>query len=200
MIFVDSMFRILLTAILIPGIIGTISPSVSPSFAAEEGSLRTQEQGIRVHGNRISIDVRNAAIRDVLREIAQKAKMDVVPGDGVSGEVTIKLTDVTIEEALENLCRSRALVYEYLPDIKTYRIIRALAVGGTDEKGGGMGPKRPLPQLPQATAPGQGGHCPAPLRIGPMENREAGFLRGNRAAKRTIRRGRSTNRVNCWSE
>lgn len=147
MIFVDSMFRLLLTAILIPGIIGMISPSVSPSFAAEEGRPWTQEQGIRVQDNRISIDVRNAAIRDVLREIAQKAKMDIVPGDGVSGEVSIKLTDVTIEEALENLCRSRALVYEYLPDIKAYRIIRALALGGTDEGGGAA-------TSASATAPG----------------------------------------------
>ena len=149
MIFVDSTLRLLLTLILIPGIIGVIGPSVSPSFAAEEGSLRTQEQVIRIQGNRISIDVKNAAIRDVLREIAQKAKMDVVPGEGVSGEVTIQLTDVTIEEVLENLCRSRALVYEYLPDLNAYRIIRALAFGGADAKGAG-GAATPA----SATSPG----------------------------------------------
>ena len=131
--FINSSFRILLAAILFT-VIGT---SVLPSYAAEEGGLRTQEQRIRVQGDRISIDVRDAALRDVLREIAQKAKIDVTAGEDVSGEVTIQLTEVTIEEALEALCRNRALVYEYLPDINAYRIVRALAVGGSGAKGTG---------------------------------------------------------------
>ena len=157
--FIDSQFRFLLAAILIPVIIGTIGPSVSPTFAIESGILQTEEQGVQMHGNLISIDVRNAAIQDVLREIAQKAKMDIVPGKDVSGEVTIKLTDVTIEEALENLCRSRALVYEYLPDIKAYRIIRALAVGGSNERragGAGMSASANVPGDSGGTGARQG--------------------------------------------
>ena len=51
----------------------------------------------------------NAAIGDVLREIGQQAGVDIVPGESVSGEITIRLTDVTVEEALKNLCRSRAI-------------------------------------------------------------------------------------------
>jgi subtilisin family serine protease len=89
-----------------------------------------------VHGDRISIDVQNAAIRDVLREIGQQAGVAIVPDDSISGEITIQMTDVTVEKALENLCRSRALVYEYLPEVKAYRIIGALALNRTAEQGG----------------------------------------------------------------
>jgi subtilisin family serine protease len=126
--------RLLLTAILIPAVIGMTSPAVSHSFAAEAGGPRTEDQGIRMQGDRISIDVHNAAIGDVLRQIAQKSGIAIAVGDGISGEISIKLTDVSIQDALESLCRNRALVYEYLPETKTYRIIRALAVGSTDGK------------------------------------------------------------------
>ena len=132
MISTVSRFRFWLAVMCVSGIVGAACPSVPPALAAEAGSAGAQGQGIRVSGDRISVDVRNAPIRDVLREIAQKANVEVVPDEGISGEVTLQLTDVTIEEALGNLCRNRALVYEYLPDIKAYRIVRALAVGSTE--------------------------------------------------------------------
>lgn len=138
--FLDSMKKLLLTVILIQLIIGTASSffALSQALAADDqkGPLFTDRQSIQVLGNRISIDVRDAGINDVLREIAQKAHIDISSGDGIAGKVTMQLTEVTIEEALEYLCRSRALVYEYQPDKKTYRIIRAVAFTETNEKGG----------------------------------------------------------------
>ena len=138
---VYTMIRFLLATILIQGIIGTASPffTISQSCAAEarKGFLLTEKLNIQVHGDRISLDVRDADIGNVLREIAQKATIDVTLGDGVTGKVSMKLTDVTIEEALKTLCQSSALVYEYLPDKKTYRIIHAVALTtGTNEKSG----------------------------------------------------------------
>jgi subtilisin family serine protease len=134
--FAFSGFRFWLGVMCVSCIVSAACTSVPPSFAAEEASPRVQEQGIRVHADRISIDVRNAPIREVLREIAKKAGLDIVPGEGVSGEVSIQLTDATIEEALEQLCRNRALVYEYLPETGGYRIVRALAVASDGKERG----------------------------------------------------------------
>jgi subtilisin family serine protease len=138
---VYTMIRLLLASILVQGIIGTASPffTISQSFAAQEskGFLLMDGLSIQVQGDRISLDIRDADIGDVLREIAKKATIDVTLGDGVAGNVSMKLTDVTIEDALKTLCRSSALVYEYLPDKKAYRIIQAVALTtGTNEKKG----------------------------------------------------------------
>lgn len=130
---VHSLIRLLLAAMLIPVVIGAANSCffISRAFAAADG----KGLSIQVQGGRISLDIKDADISDVLREIAQKAKMEVTLGDGVTGKVSMKLTDVTIEEALNNLCQSSALVYEYLPDKKIYRVIRAVALTGT-KKGG----------------------------------------------------------------
>ena len=133
-----TVIRLLFAAILIQGIIGTASPfpPISQACAASDRnvSLPTEGLSIQVQGDRISVDVRDADIGDVLRVIAQKAAIEVTLGDGVTGKVSLKLTDVTIETALKNLCQSSALVYEYLPDKKVYRIIQAVALTGTSEK------------------------------------------------------------------
>ena len=134
------MKKILLTALLIPAILGSfiLLPAIPQSSAAAviNGFLPTAETGIRFQNDLISLDVRDADLRDVLREIAQKAKIEIALGDGLRGRINISLTDVTIEEALKQLCQSNALVYEYLPDRKAYRIVSALALPGTKEQRG----------------------------------------------------------------
>jgi len=130
---VHSMLRLLLAGMLIPVVIGAASSCffISKAFAAADGKGLT----LQVQGDLISLDVKDVDVSDVLREIAQKTKMEVTLGDGVTGKVSMKLTDVTIEEALNNLCQSSALVYEYLPDKKIYRVIRAVALTGTKKEG-----------------------------------------------------------------
>jgi len=133
--YIDLIRRILPCVLLFLGIMGTFCPfgGLPSSFAADKEILKMVEPGVLVHGGRISIHIQNASLRDVLREISRKTGIEVVPGDGVFGEVSIRLMDVTIEEALEKLCRNRALVFEYLPDVGIYRIVSALAVGDTGE-------------------------------------------------------------------
>ncbi len=132
------MKKILITAILVHGLLGPFDPlPVTPqSYAAAviTGFLPTAGPGIRFQDNLLSLDVRDANIDEVLREMAEKAKIEIALGDGLRGKINIKLTDVTIEEALKQLCQSNALVYEYLPDRKAYRIVSALALTGTKEQ------------------------------------------------------------------
>lgn len=152
------MRRLIFTAIIILGIVAAacLFINVLSSFAEDgKGESLAKGRGIEVYENLISIDVRDAEIIDVLSEIAQKAKIDFTVGSGIYGKVSMRLTEVTIEEALNRLCQSNALVYEYLPDRKAYRIVGAVAIGGSVEKGKqaadsttyGPGAKQSLPGL-----------------------------------------------------
>jgi len=112
--------------------------AISPSFATED--LKTgkppAEQDLRIQEKRISLDVKDADVDDVLLALAKKANIDITLGEGIKGKISIKLADVTFAEALKELCQSNALVYEYLPEKKAYRIISALALNG--EKAAGV--------------------------------------------------------------
>ena len=130
-----SLIRLLLSAILVPVLIPVLMGAAIPSFSVTP-AYAAERLNIQVQGDRISLDVRDADISDVLREIARKAAIDVTLGEGVIGKVSLKLTDVTIEAALKNLSQSSALVYEYLPDTKAYRIIQAVALTGITGKMG----------------------------------------------------------------
>lgn len=101
----------------------------TPVFAAHKlkKSIPDTKQRIYVKGNRISLDIKDVDISEVLREIAEKTKIDLRIGERITGKIRIKLTDVTIEDALKILCRNRALVFEYLPDQKIYRVVRLAA-------------------------------------------------------------------------
>ena len=115
---------------------------LAPSFsfprhglAKEQGQDRkSPDLGIEVHNGLISMDIKQAAISDVLHEMARKANIDLMIDQDVKGTISIKLTGVTIEEALEQLCENRAIVFEYLPENKTYRIIRVDAYSKKKEK------------------------------------------------------------------
>lgn len=51
----------------------------------------------------VSVSVRQAAIEDVIRLLADQADVDIVKSPSVTGEVTVTLTDVPLEEALNNI-------------------------------------------------------------------------------------------------
>lgn len=60
----------------------------------------------------ISVDFKDADIRQVLRIISLKSGVDIVAGADVEGLVTIKLTDVPWEEALDIILRTYGFTYE----------------------------------------------------------------------------------------
>ncbi len=51
----------------------------------------------------ISVDFRETPVEDVLRIIAEQAGVDIIKSPNVQGTVTAKLTDVPLEEALNNI-------------------------------------------------------------------------------------------------
>ena len=94
---------------------------IPPAFAASEpGPVKDEgiglpypELGIAVKDGLISMDVKDADITHVLKEIARKTKIDLTVDKGVEGKVSVKVTGVTIEDALKKLCANRAIVFEY---------------------------------------------------------------------------------------
>jgi len=70
---------------------------------------------------RISIDFRDTPIDDVLRAIAEQADVDIVKSPKVTGNVTATLTDVPLEEALDNILAAHD--YGYVTDKNLIRIV-----------------------------------------------------------------------------
>jgi type IV pilus assembly protein PilQ len=60
---------------------------------------------------RISVEFRKTAIEDVLRIMADQANIDIVKSPKVEGEVTVTLTNVPLEEALNNILSVHGFTY-----------------------------------------------------------------------------------------
>jgi type IV pilus assembly protein PilQ len=61
---------------------------------------------------RISIDLREADIQNVLRLIAKEGGVNIVSGDGISGSVTIRLRSVPLDEVFLTVLQTLQLGYE----------------------------------------------------------------------------------------
>jgi type IV pilus assembly protein PilQ len=63
----------------------------------------------RYKGRRISLDLKDAEIQNVLRLLADVSKLNIVASDDVKGRVTIKLRNVPWDQALDIILRSKQL-------------------------------------------------------------------------------------------
>ena len=62
--------------------------------------------------NLVSLDFKDADLQNVLRAIAQKAKVNIVSAKGIEGTVTIRLDDVPWETALDTILKTADLGYD----------------------------------------------------------------------------------------
>ncbi len=92
------------------------SPSSSASPAASSLGL-------------ISVDFKDADIRQVLRIISLKSGVDIVAGLDVEGLVTIKLTNVPWEQALDIILRTYGFTYE-----RNGTIVRVLTIEALEQE------------------------------------------------------------------
>jgi type IV pilus assembly protein PilQ len=72
----------------------------------EEGGLI---DGKVYSGRRISLDFKDVEIDDVLRLIAEVSELNVIAGDEVAGQVTIRLVDVPWDQALDVILLTKGL-------------------------------------------------------------------------------------------
>jgi len=71
----------------------------------------------------ISVQFRNTPIEDVIRILAEQADVDIVKSPNVQGQVTVTLTDVPLEEALQNILAAHGCTY-----ILTDNMIRVITL------------------------------------------------------------------------
>lgn len=77
----------------------------------------------------VSIDFKDADIRQVLRVLSLKSGVDIVAGTDVEGLVTIKLTNVPWEEALDIILRTYGFTYE-----RKGRIVRVMTMDALEQE------------------------------------------------------------------
>ncbi len=83
--------------------------ALEPPAAAEileEGGLI---DGKEYTGRRISLDFKDVPVADVLRLIAEVSDLNLIAGDEVSGNVTIRLVDVPWDQALDVILLTKGL-------------------------------------------------------------------------------------------
>jgi type IV pilus assembly protein PilQ len=77
------------------------------NLASKVAELSTTKK--RYKGRRISLDLKDADIQNVLRLLADVSKLNIVASDDVRGKVTIKLRNVPWDQALDIILRSKQL-------------------------------------------------------------------------------------------
>ncbi len=89
-----------------------ISLSISSlAFGAEQGTQvvpQTVQQRLKT---RITYSCVNLPIETVLMELAEQANIDIVKSPKVTGNVTVKVTDVPLEESLSNILAAHDYTY-----------------------------------------------------------------------------------------
>lgn len=75
-------------------------------FAANAVLLHAGPQA-PMHGKRISLDVKDADILNILRLISEETGENIVASDEVKGKATLKLRNVPAEEALDTILRTK---------------------------------------------------------------------------------------------
>jgi type IV pilus assembly protein PilQ len=101
--------------------IAPAEPTAEPGPAAGAGAVEPT--------GRVSIDFKDADIRQVLRVLSLKSGVDIVAGPDVEGLVTIKLTDVPWQQALDVILRTYGFTYERKGDI-----IRVLSTDALEQE------------------------------------------------------------------
>src|SRR3989338_6926458 len=79
--------------------------------ASEAVKAEVSQAAEIVPGN-VTIDFKDADINNVLKILSYKSGMNIVAGKDVTGLITIRLTDVPWEKALEVILRTYGYTYE----------------------------------------------------------------------------------------
>ena len=83
----------------------------APVAKKEEGK-KTSEEGRpeKVYtGGKLSLDFKDADIKNILRLIAEVSNLNIIAGDEVTGKITMRLVDVPWDQALEIILQSKNL-------------------------------------------------------------------------------------------
>lgn len=83
--------------------------TASYGLEAARSTRAIAAQRARYTGRRISLDLKDADIQNVLRLLADVSKLNIVASDDVKGKITIKLRNVPWDQALDIILRAKQL-------------------------------------------------------------------------------------------
>ncbi len=89
-----------------------IPPAPAPTARKMEPERRLYEEppSEKVYtGRKLSLDFKDADIKNILRLIAEVSDLNIIAGDDVTGKVTMRLVDVPWDQALDVILQARAL-------------------------------------------------------------------------------------------
>jgi len=89
-------------------------PSAAPAAVEVPAAIEVLEEGGLIdgkeyRGRRVSLDFKDVEIADVLRLIAEVSDLNVIAGDEVKGNVTIRLVEVPWDQALDVILMTKGL-------------------------------------------------------------------------------------------
>ena len=89
----------------------TEPPPSAPVAKKGEEEVKSVEEGPgKIYaGRKLSLDFKDADIKNILRLIAEVSNLNIIAGDDVTGRVTMRLVDVPWDQALEIILQSRNL-------------------------------------------------------------------------------------------
>ncbi len=94
----------------------------APASLETNGSIDELEEGGLISGKvytgrRISLDFKDVEVDDVLRLIAEVSELNVIAGDEVNGQVTIRLVDVPWDQALDVILLTKGLGFVRISNV-----------------------------------------------------------------------------------
>ncbi len=107
--------RITITALLVMVMLSVTTPGAAENSDPNNTNLQERLQ------RKISVKFRRTPIEDVVRMIAEQADVDVITSPKLTGEVTVKLTNVALEEALRSILDIHG--YDYVVGENIVRVI-----------------------------------------------------------------------------
>lgn len=91
---------------------GTVSQLAMGATGTMPATSGDSFDGTKYIGRKISIDVREADLHNIFRMISNVSKLNIVAGDNVKGKVTVRLTNVPWDQALDVILQSQGLGQE----------------------------------------------------------------------------------------
>jgi type IV pilus assembly protein PilQ len=100
------------------------STVIANSQPSKIGSVITLDSAA-IREQKLSIDVKDTDIRDVIRMISKGYNLNILLDNGITGKITLHLTDVPIMEGLKSIAESNGL--QVIKDGSVYKIQKATA-------------------------------------------------------------------------
>ena len=90
------------------------------------GAINMEDEPVQYTGKKINLDFKEVDILDILRLMSDISKLNIIAGDDVKGNVTVRLVDIPWDEALDVILKSKSLGKERFGNIIRVATIRTM--------------------------------------------------------------------------